>query len=59
MVDSIKPKGAALLRLELVIQTNRGIADACERLAAVLAARPELDKDVCRAFGIPLPIEKK
>lgn len=58
MVDNNKPKGPAQIRLEEVIKINRGIADACERLAAVLAVRPELDKDVCLAFGIPIPAEK-
>ena len=53
-----KVKGPALLRLEEVIRINRAIADSCEKLAAVLAVRPELDEHVCKAFGIPIP-EKK
>ena len=49
----------AVQRLEMVAKVNREIAEACDVILEVLAKHPELDKHLCKAFGIQAPMQMK
>lgn len=46
-------------KLAFVIRNNRKLADACERITALLEEHPEIEDDMVLVFGItPVPPQR-